>query len=396
LHCEPIRLEDGSAQLRIIAEESPQRRIEYGVTKSLYTGAWEGEMDFENLNTFGGGEVVSLSFKRGARDPQPSFTVRYNDDKFGEPYGFSFDAFQNYIGPEKSKLKSDESSVSNPILTRRGLTYRINSPLPPSLFKRSTFSANVEQIGSLKGPGENVVSTTINFGPSVLELANDARQSILATLTTGSRLLESLKLRPYGATTLLARHIFPLTRTSNPLLLAFQHSFTTSSKNLPRHEATAIGVASKIRGYSSSSNGPTSSSLVGTTEIRFPFTVEKFNLGSATAVVFADWLFGKEKDDFETTFLAASGSTDPSSLEPSHNDQESTNTNNGDEDLGLRGGEIFSASSFLNTPGVFRKASVGIGLRKNIQGIPMKYDFCVTQDGKVGSFLGIGGDFGVI
>lgn len=38
LHVEPVRLKDGTVQLRVIAEEGHSRRIEYGLTKSLYTG----------------------------------------------------------------------------------------------------------------------------------------------------------------------------------------------------------------------------------------------------------------------------------------------------------------------------------------------------------------------
>ena len=38
LSVEPIRLKDGSVQLRVICQECPRRHVEYGVTKSLYTG----------------------------------------------------------------------------------------------------------------------------------------------------------------------------------------------------------------------------------------------------------------------------------------------------------------------------------------------------------------------
>ena len=38
LNVEPVRLQDGTVQLRVICQESHRRRVEYGVTKSLYTG----------------------------------------------------------------------------------------------------------------------------------------------------------------------------------------------------------------------------------------------------------------------------------------------------------------------------------------------------------------------
>jgi hypothetical protein len=41
------------------------------------------------------------------------------------------------------------------------------------------------------------------------------------------------------------------------------------------------------------------------------------------------------------------------------------------------------------------KTSVGIGLRKGIQGIPIKYDLSYTRDGKIRAFFGLGRDFDV-
>ena len=38
LQVQPVRLQDGSIQLRVICQESNRRRVEYGVSKSLYTG----------------------------------------------------------------------------------------------------------------------------------------------------------------------------------------------------------------------------------------------------------------------------------------------------------------------------------------------------------------------
>ena len=66
------------------------------------------------------------------------------------------------------------------------------------------------------------------------ELPSDARHSILTTLTTGNRFLQSAILRPYTAGTILARQIFPIAgkvgmNKLNPMSLALRHSITSSS-----------------------------------------------------------------------------------------------------------------------------------------------------------------------
>ena len=55
---------------------------------------------------------------------------------------------------------------------------------------------------------------------------------------------------------------------------------------------------------------------------------------------------------------------------------------------------ISSASApLLSKP--MRKASAGIGLRSVLQGIPVKVDFTITDDGKVGANMALGPDFDV-
>ena len=36
----PVQMEDGTVQLQVLAQESPPRNLEYGLSKSLYTGHW--------------------------------------------------------------------------------------------------------------------------------------------------------------------------------------------------------------------------------------------------------------------------------------------------------------------------------------------------------------------
>jgi hypothetical protein len=125
------------------------------------------------------------------------------------------------------------------------------------------------------------------------------------------------------------------------LILALKHSITTATPNLPRHEAKAQGIAHNIRG--SSLNGRVASALTGTTELRVPIDIPVVQIRQDTNVVFfGDWLFAA-KD---------------------------------------------SQSSFR------RKSCVGVGVRKSVQGIPLKYDLCYSSDdGKFQSAFGLGADF---
>ena len=129
---------------------------------------------------------------------------------------------------------------------------------------------------------------------------------------------------------------------TRPILLALKHSLTASTKSLPRHEARAQGSLCNIRG--ATPNGQVSTALSGTTELRIPIQLPIQKLRQdASVVVFGDWLFAK-KD---------------------------------------------AASTF------FRKSSVGLGLRKSVQGIPIQYDFSYSSDGKIRAVFGLGRDFDV-
>lgn len=373
--------------------------------------------------------------KRGARDPEPSVQIKFQDDKFGNPHGYSFELFQDYIGPDSNQPNSNQNndheiiseSEDNPLLTRRGLTFRFSSPFPQSLLERSALSASFERTSTRTGVQENLGSTTFSFGPMVKSWPSEARHSILTTLTTGARLLKSSLIeRPYVAGTIIARQIVPLTNNnqSNNVELAFRHALTTSSSNLPRHEANAAGVSTRVRGFQSDNNGPISSSLMGTTEIRIPFNIDKLRVGSGSMIFFADWLLAQPHSEFaKPPESKPVFSTPPTFTEEEKepllpppelaSDSEVSTTSSSASsipsfavppDQDLRGGAFSSFFSKSNlskvTPpkalDVFRKGSVGIGLRKTIQGIPVKYDLSLTHDGKVGAFFGIGRDFDVL
>ena len=44
---------------------------------------------------------------------------------------------------------------------------------------------------------------------------------------------------------------------------------------------------------------------------------------------------------------------------------------------------------------MFGRASIGFGLRKSLQGIPLKYDVSLNKDGKLGGFVSLGGDWDI-
>lgn len=374
----PERLRDGSVQLQILCQEAAPRHLEYGLTKSLYTGSWEGEIDFEHGNLLGGGERLGLLVRRGTRDAEPSLRVHFTNDKFGMEGGYSVQLFSDYIGapkPDEIKDAKKDQSEEKPeldtvdpddLLDRRGASFQFRNPIHPQYIEHSTASACLERTSTKSGHCETIGSATLSFGPFLKELPLDARSDIVASCTAGTRITErsslppsSLEveeatssssrwsLLPYSLATTTTRQMFPLNvmGTSGsisrpPILLALQHSLTTSSRNLPRHEANVLGNAASIRG--GSPNGPVVASLVGTTELRFPVQLPTSKLGQdASVVLFGDWVFARK--DWQSPF--------------------------------------------------FRKSSIGVGVRKSLQGIPLKCDVSYNNEGKVRTAIGLGRDF---
>jgi hypothetical protein len=88
-------------------------------------------------------------------------------------------------------------------------------------------------------------------------------------------------------------------------------------------------------------------------EVRIPFerVVPQPIVGSGTVVVFGDWCVAQAQQSSSST--SPQGETE-------------------------------------NFEQPFRQSSIGIGLRKVVQGIPLKMDACVTEHGTKGLFFGIG------
>ena len=356
LRATPERMPDGTVQLQILAIEAPPRNLEYGLSKSLYTGSWEGEVDFQHSNILGGGESLGVTVKRGTKDAEPSVRLKFSNDKFGLEGGYDIEVFSDYIGEHLDDGNDDDDGKReskdfdhDELLDRKGATVRLRNPINPKTIRNSRASACLERTSTRSGQHEAVGSVTLGLGPFRKELPLNARSDVLGSLTTGTRIIgeksSNFNILPYSILSATTRQIFPLTSEgSRPLTLALQHTATTSTSHLPRHEGNAFGIASKIRGCSPSGNDRVSSFIIGTTELRIPITLptDKFRQ-DASIVVFGDWSLTQK--DLQSSFD--------------------------------------------------RKSSVGIGLRKGLQGIPIKYDLSYTQGGKFRAFFGLGRDFDV-
>lgn len=391
----PVQMGDGTVQLQVLCQESPPRNLEYGISKSLYTGNWEGELDFKHGNFFGGGESLGLIVRRGARDPEPSVTLRYSDDKFGMQGGYDAEVFSEYIAvddpskyvsakgsttmPEPSQSTSehqldaqavaDVEDISPPplsnipvveendsLLCRQGFKFSLRGPIPSNIVSRSSASTAIERTSTRKGIHESIGSATLNLGPFVRDLPLGARSSIATSTTSGVR-LGGKRLLPFSSGSVTSRQLFPLFTniavTSNrQIKLALQHSVMSATSHLPRHEANAAGFAARVRGISGSSVGPIDLSVVGSAEIRVPVTIpiQKDKIvQDGSVVLFGDWMFAHRQTD--------------------------------------------SSQNGFSMENTFGKSSIGIGLRKSVQGIPLKYDLSLTRDGKVGAFVSLGSDW---
>ena len=367
----PESASDGGVCLQVFATEPPPRHLEYGIGKSVWTNSWEGEVDFDWRNVFGGGESAGVMVRRGTKDPAPSVRLRFGDDKFGLEGGYDVEAFTDFLGDTGKDTKEDnENDDDGPsstleldedsLLSRRGATFRLRNPISPTIITNSVASASLERTSTTTGQLENIGSATLTLGPFRRLLPMEARSSISTTITGGTRLqgkgddditvLGSFtgasigQLLPYTMASATTRQILPLSLSSrddgtSPITLALQHTASMSTPNLPRHEAKAMGNSAQIRG--ASADCMASSTVKGTTEIRIPVAAPR--VGSGTVVLFGDW-FCVQKD--------------------------------------------------MNSP-FHSKSSIGIGIRKSIQGLPLKYDLSYSSEGKFKPMFGMGMDFDV-
>jgi len=365
LKAAPQPTTDGGVCLQVHAMEPPPRHLEYGIGKSVWTNSWEGEVDFDWRNVFGGGESVGMMVRRGTKDSSPSVRVRYADDKFGLEGGYDIEAFNDFLGDtgtekENDKEKDDSSSDlgldEDSLLNRRGATFRLRNPISPSLITNSVASASLERTSTTTGQLENIGSATLTLGPFRRFMPMDGRTSVSTTISGGARLagketgdagsisLAGTGLLPYSSASATTKQVLPINISSRdngkvPITLALQHTITASTPNLPRHEAKAMANSAQIRGASADSSATTV--VKGTTELRFPVAAPR--VGSGSVVLFGDW---------------------------------------------------FCAQKDMNSA-FYSKSSIGVGLRKNLQGLPLKYDVSYSSEGKIKTMFGMGADFDV-
>lgn len=372
----PERTSDGGVCLQAFVMEPPARHLEYGVGKSIWTNSWEGEVDFDWRNVFGGGESFGVIVRRGTKDSSPSVRLRYGDDKFGLEGGFDVEVFSDFLGETPADIKEDEATNQpiettqhqdldgDSLLHRRGATFRLRNPISPSIISNTMGSASLERTSTTTGQHESIGSATLTLGPFRTLLPMDARSSVSTTVTGGTRLqaigeagtatearentwhtvFGASQFKPYTSASATTRQVLPIYISSGnddrmPITVAFQHTISTSTPNLPLHEAKALGNAAQIRG--ASPDGPATSAVKGTTEVRVPFSAPL--LGSGSVIVFGDW---------------------------------------------------FCAQQNVGSP-FYSKSSVGVGIRKPIQGLPLKYDISYSSEGKLKTMFGLGSDFDV-
>ena len=268
------------------------------------------------------------------------------------------------VDSERQKKKLLDKGEEDPLLSRQGFKYVRRNPIPKCFIRRNTISTSLERTSSAAGLHENIASANLRMGPFRKELHKvlGIKADLTASTTTGSRILgensdaQSVMLLPYVSTTVTTRQLIPV-RFPNSLnrniILALQHTFMSSTRNLPKHEANAAGFAARVRGFSSASNGPIGSFMLGSTEVRIPLKMpflKEYSEQDGSFVIFGDYM-----------------SSNGNFLSPQR-------------------------QTFL---GALKRSSVGIGVRKVIQGVPIKYDLSLTSDGNVGAFFSLGRDWNV-
>jgi len=195
---------------------------------------------------------------------------------------------------------------------------------------------------------------------------------------------------PYYATgTITSQQIMPLSNEQEsfpPIDLAIRNVASASTRYLPRHEAIMLGLTSRIRGYKynyqqdpvrvqqqDTEEGAEKNlfhglknlmqgkvaltkAISGTVEVRIPFERLIYHpiIGRGNVVLFGDWCVSHAQAQPSLMLQHTGGKEGDFSVEP------------------------------------IRHSSLGIGLRKVVQGIPLKVDACLTEHGTKGVFFGIG------
>ncbi|GMH66298.1 hypothetical protein TrRE_jg2737 [Triparma retinervis] len=279
----PTKDKNGNVQLVVQATEKPTRNLEYGVTKSLYTGEWEGE-SVSPVSDFSDSGSDSRS------SPLSSSTLSPTDD---------------------SDEGGNGGGDPDELFVKRGATFRVHKPLNKICYN-SGASASLEKTATFGGASEIIGSLSCDVGPVVnyIPLIGGAH-SLLTTMTGGGRLTHESSVLAYTSSTIVAKELVPLSRgndeTKKPVVLGLRHSLHASSEKMPLHEAQAAGCNAKIRGYGSRSVGAVSQAATGTVEVRIPSNFNGKYGRDLGVVLFGDWVLSKgrgkgEKGSSEDVF----------------------------------------------------------------------------------------------
>lgn len=447
---QPVPTKDGkdTVNIEILASENkPYVSMEYGVTKSLYSDQWEGELDLKHGNTFGGGEVATLNVRKGKSGNNKSvgkdgvshsmmkswgdqltggplnWRMSIKDDAFGGgDSGYDVQIFRDHLGVSgmMNDVK-DEQVHEEDCPQRTGGSVRLRLPrqtLPHAV------SASFERINqSISAPTasrtQSMASATMNIGPcrcgeSFLKRSfHNVRSALSASITAGARwdaastssetATVDTKTRPYATGTITSQHIIPLVsyhfgnRDNGTVNFAMRHVLSAASMHLPRHEAIILGLASRVRGYK--------------------YNYQSHSLQPQKVVakqVQRSWKFLQGSSDGQTRPPIAVSKAISGTMEvrvPLHPLSKRDESNLGTEgslssilsgDMVLFGDWSISQAQTQSSShqdqydtALLRHSSIGIGFRKRVQGIPLKMDACITEHGARGVFFGIGQDFGV-
>ena len=442
----PLPTAQDSVELEIVATENTYVSLEYGITKSLYSDQWEGELDLKHANLLGGGEVATMNVRKGKSRRQKNDSGRKNwkhlfssgpiswrmsikDDSLGSSHaGYDMEVFRDHVGVSgkegdgkgdtdefkaigaveinQSKVNVYSNEEDCPLRTGIKMKLRLPQSSHPFALPKAV-SARFECVDpfTTNDCAQCMTSMSADFGyQKTWKVSTRPVRSIVSTTMTAGRKWnaggkpkefdESSPL-PYATGTISSQQIMPLSNEGESLPsmdLEIRHVASASSRHLPRHEAVILGLSSRIRGYKynyqqspmkhqqQETNDDEEKSLLrslknlvrgkgieqfrppialskaisGTIEVRIPFErlVSSSIIGRGNVVLFGDWCFSQAQP-LPSLVLQSPGD----------------------------GG--FSAESF-------RHSSLGIGLRKVVQGIPLKVDACLTEHGTKGLSFGIG------
>jgi outer membrane protein assembly factor BamA len=419
-------------ELTIVATENrPFVSLEYGVTKSLYSDQWEGELDVKHANLFGGGEVAAINIRKGKNSRRQkvgsvfknwkheissvNWRASVKDDNLGSSdSGYDVEIFRDHVGAGGLGDVIDEINGEETIVSplRTGVTMKLRLPhsrkysisLPKALSARFEYidpytkNDSAQCMTSMSadiGPYRNIWNeSTRPLRSTVSAIAAAGRKWNIDCKSEKDNNDDASRLPYYATGTITSQQIMPLSSEREsfpPIDLVIRNVASTSTRYLPRHEAIMLGLTSRIRGYkynnqqnperyqqqdtekSAEKNllqglknlmqGKSNNQLLppvaltkaisGTVEVRIPFERCHPNIGRGNVVLFGDWCFSQAQ------------------AHPSLLVQHPGNEGDASEET-------------------IRFSSLGIGLRKVVQGIPLKVDACLTEHGTKGVFFGIG------